>query len=143
MPLRLSLTFSVLEGTMVAWVPPPPGNRLFISFLRPPRLVVTAKPEVSTQWRLRCLHLHLLLAPGPTATPRTSPPTVLICCPCSQLLPLCLMAPAPAALQLAGRLLKYSYHIARVSSWIEQRMRAALTKTMVFPGGWVGAVRGE
>ncbi len=34
-------------------------------------------------------------------------------------------------LQLAGRLLKYSYHIARVSSWIEQRMRAAITKTMV------------
>ncbi|PSC69319.1 peptidase zinc-dependent, partial [Micractinium conductrix] len=32
-------------------------------------------------------------------------------------------------------LLKYSYHIARVSNWVEQRMRAALTKTVVFPGG--------
>lgn len=36
--------------------------------------------------------------------------------------------------QLAGRLLKYSYHIARVSSWIESRMRAAMTKNIVFPG---------
>jgi chemotaxis protein histidine kinase CheA len=80
-PLRLSVTVSLLEGTMVAWVPPPPGNRLFYSFVAPPRLELSAKPE------------------------------------------------------LAGRLLKYSYHIARVSSWIEQRMRAAITKTMVFPGG--------
>jgi hypothetical protein len=36
--------------------------------------------------------------------------------------------------QMAGRLLKYSYHIARVSSWIEERVRAALTKNIVFPG---------
>ncbi len=42
----MSLTFSVLEGTMLAWVPPPPGNRIFVSFLRPPHLVVAAKPEV-------------------------------------------------------------------------------------------------
>ena len=63
------------------------------------------------------------------------------------------MALYVALLQLAGRLLKYSYHMARVSSWIEHRMRAALTKNMVFPGvcaqrtgaacagrvgGWVG-----
>ncbi|GAB4822481.1 hypothetical protein N2152v2_009527 [Parachlorella kessleri] len=80
MPLRVSLTFSVLEATVLAWVPPPPGDRLFVSFLRPPRLVVQAKPE------------------------------------------------------LAGRLLKYSYHIAKVSSWIENLMRKALTKNMVFPG---------
>lgn len=41
--------------------------------------------------------------------------------------------PMPCLPQLAGRLLKYSYHIARVSSWIEHRMRAAITKTMVRP----------
>ena len=46
MPLRVSLTFSVLEATVLAWVPPPPGDRLFVSFLRPPHLVVQAKPEV-------------------------------------------------------------------------------------------------
>ncbi|KAL4449510.1 hypothetical protein ABPG77_007154 [Micractinium sp. CCAP 211/92] len=80
-PLRLSLTFSLLEGTMCAWVPPPPGNRAFYSFVAPPRLELTARPE------------------------------------------------------LAGRLLKYSYHVARVSHWIEQRMRAAITRNMVFPGG--------
>ena len=39
----------------------------------------------------------------------------------------------PCLPQLGGRLLKYSYHIARVSSWIEHRMRAAITKTMVRP----------
>ncbi|PSC67060.1 testis-expressed sequence 2 -like, partial [Micractinium conductrix] len=80
-PLRLSLTFTALEGRMVAWIPPPPGNRLFYSFVAPPHLELSARPE------------------------------------------------------LAGRLLKYSYHIARVSNWVEQRMRAALTKTVVFPGG--------
>ena len=46
LPLRVSLTFSVLEGTMLAWVPPPPGDRIFLSFLRTPHLVVAAKPEV-------------------------------------------------------------------------------------------------
>lgn len=45
-PLRLSVTVSLLEGTMVAWVPPPPGNRLFYSFVAPPRLELSAKPEV-------------------------------------------------------------------------------------------------
>lgn len=38
------------------------------------------------------------------------------------------------AVQVGGRLLKYRYATARVSSWIEMRMRAALTKNMVFPG---------
>ena len=42
----------------------------------------------------------------------------------------------PAALvQMAGRVIKYGAHMARVSSWIEHRMRAAITKNMVFPGG--------
>lgn len=35
---------------MLAWVPPPPGNHLFLSFLRPPHLVVTAHPEVGGAW---------------------------------------------------------------------------------------------
>ncbi|KAL6768666.1 hypothetical protein ACKKBF_B15705 [Auxenochlorella protothecoides x Auxenochlorella symbiontica] len=80
-PLRLRLTFSELEGRMVAWIPPAPGNRLFYSFLAPPRLVVTAAP------------------------------------------------------QLGSRLLKYSAHVARVSSLIEQRVRMAFTRNIVFPGG--------
>ncbi|PSC67117.1 testis-expressed sequence 2 -like [Micractinium conductrix] len=80
-PLRLSLTFTALEGRMGCLDPAPPGNRLFYSFVAPPHLELSARPE------------------------------------------------------LAGRLLKYSYHIARVSNWVEQRMRAALTKTVVFPGG--------
>lgn len=47
-PLRLSLTFSLLEGTMCAWLPPPPGNRLFYSFVSPPTLELTARPEVGS-----------------------------------------------------------------------------------------------
>jgi len=46
MPLRVSLTFELLEGTMCVWMPPPPGDRLFWSFLSPPKLVLRASPEI-------------------------------------------------------------------------------------------------
>lgn len=46
MPLRVSLTFEVLEGSICAWIPPPPGNRLFWSFLAPPRMVIKSKPQL-------------------------------------------------------------------------------------------------
>ena len=46
LPLRVSLTFSVLEGTICVWIPPPPGDRLFWSFLSPPKLSLTASPEI-------------------------------------------------------------------------------------------------
>eukprot|EP00887_Chlorella_sp_A99_P003929 scaffold11.g3929.t1 len=54
-PLRLRLTFSLLEGTMAVFVPPPPGNRLFYSFVLPPSVSVVARPEVN----------HRLLKSGP------------------------------------------------------------------------------
>lgn len=44
-PLRVTLTFTSLEGPMCAWVLPPPGDRLFWSFLTPPKLSISAKPE--------------------------------------------------------------------------------------------------
>ncbi len=37
------------------------------------------------------------------------------------------------ALQVAGRMLKYSYYIARVSHFIASKMQSAVTKNMVFP----------
>jgi hypothetical protein len=46
LPLRVSLTFSVLEGTMCVWIPPPPGDRLFWSFLSPPKLSLKATPQI-------------------------------------------------------------------------------------------------
>jgi hypothetical protein len=46
LPLRVSLTFSVLEGTMCVWIPPPPGDRLFWSFLSPPKLELKATPQI-------------------------------------------------------------------------------------------------
>lgn len=57
-PLRLSVTVSLLEGTMVAWVPPPPGNRLFYSFVAPPKLELSAKPEVRWEWGGIWLYIH-------------------------------------------------------------------------------------
>ena len=44
-PLRVKLTFSALEGPMCAWVMPPPCDRLFWSFLTPPKISINAKPE--------------------------------------------------------------------------------------------------
>lgn len=45
LPLRIKLTFSNLQGPMCAWVLPPPSDRLFWSFLIPPKLSITATPE--------------------------------------------------------------------------------------------------
>jgi len=44
-PLRVKLTFSALEGPMCAWVMPPPSDRLFWSFLKPPKISISAKPQ--------------------------------------------------------------------------------------------------
>ena len=45
-PLQISLTFETLEGTIGAWIPPPPGDRLFWSFMSPPKLSVKATPKI-------------------------------------------------------------------------------------------------
>ncbi|KAI8106919.1 hypothetical protein M9434_001572 [Picochlorum sp. BPE23] len=45
-PLRVKLTFSHIEGPMCIWMPPPPGDRLFWSFLSPPKLQIDAKPQI-------------------------------------------------------------------------------------------------
>lgn len=79
--LSIKLEFTKLEGRVIVWVPPPPGTRLFFSFLNPPKLSVKGTPE------------------------------------------------------LAGRLLKYGYHVSRANAWLESQMRKALQKNMVFPGG--------
>ena len=49
LPLRVSLTFSEIEATMCVWIPPPPGNRLFWSFLSPPKLTLKATPQLGTR----------------------------------------------------------------------------------------------
>ena len=139
-PLRLSLTFSLLEGTMCAWVPPPPGNRAFYSFVAPPRLELTARPEVGQPKNCTMLLVPRggsTATPGPTysVNPESSPVQLVKLLKHSSLARCC-----SPALQLAGRLLKYSYHIARVSHWIEQRMRAAITRNMVFPGQPAGCL---
>lgn len=39
-----------------------------------------------------------------------------------------------ACLQVAGRMVKYSYYIARISSFIASKMQSSMSKNMVFPG---------
>ena len=45
-PLRVKLTFSHIEGPMCIWMPPPPGDRVFWSFLSPPKIQIDAKPQI-------------------------------------------------------------------------------------------------
>jgi hypothetical protein len=47
MPLRIDLTFKTLEGTLCAWLPPPPGDRMFYAFLNEPQLSIKAVPQLS------------------------------------------------------------------------------------------------
>ena len=43
-PLRVSLRVTRLSGPVVLWVPPPPGDRMWFSFVEPPALSVEARP---------------------------------------------------------------------------------------------------
>lgn len=38
-----------------------------------------------------------------------------------------------AGVQVAGRMVKYSYYIARISSFIASKMQSSVTKNLVFP----------
>ena len=61
---------------------------------------------------------------------------VLAAHPCASQQPVILCYPKLSlqfALQVAGRMLKYSYYIARVSHFIASKMQSAVTKNMVFP----------
>lgn len=42
----MSLTFENIEGKICAWIPPPPGDRLFWSFLAAPKLTLHATPQI-------------------------------------------------------------------------------------------------
>lgn len=46
MQLRLQLDIKALKGPMCVWMPPPPGDRLWFSFVKPPQLETTATPLV-------------------------------------------------------------------------------------------------
>ena len=46
MQLRLRLEITALKGPMYVWVPPPPGDRLWFSFVTAPQLVASATPLV-------------------------------------------------------------------------------------------------
>ena len=47
--LRLKVRISSIDGTMLAWLPPPPGDRIWTAFTSIRELNLTAKPVV------RCL----------------------------------------------------------------------------------------
>lgn len=49
MQLKLKLEVKSLKGPIYVWMPPPPGDRLWFSFVDPPQLVATATPLVRIQ----------------------------------------------------------------------------------------------
>ena len=53
MELKMSMDIKTLRGPLCVWLPPPPGDRMWFSFMEPPQLQVTASPLV----RLCCLWL--------------------------------------------------------------------------------------
>lgn len=50
MELKLSMDIKALRGPLCVWLPPPPGDRMWFSFLEPPQLQVTASPLVNTAY---------------------------------------------------------------------------------------------
>ena len=56
MQLRLRLDIKSLKGPVYLWMPPPPNDRLWFSFVTPPQLVATATPLVRSS-ELTCSHL--------------------------------------------------------------------------------------
>ena len=47
MELKLSMDIKTLRGPLCVWLPPPPGDRMWFSFMEPPQLQVTASPLVT------------------------------------------------------------------------------------------------
>ncbi|GBF96731.1 hypothetical protein Rsub_09473 [Raphidocelis subcapitata] len=45
--LELTITLSRLDGGLLLWLPPPPSDRLWVSFLSPPRVELTVQPSLA------------------------------------------------------------------------------------------------
>ncbi len=65
MQLRLHLHIKSLRGHVYAWVPPPPGDRLWFSFVEPPELQAVATPMVRRTRRHRDAAHSQAWLPGP------------------------------------------------------------------------------
>ena len=42
--VNIEVSITELDGTLMLWMAPPPSNILWLSFLEPPKLKLTAKP---------------------------------------------------------------------------------------------------
>lgn len=40
----MQVVFTQFDGPIIVWLAPPPSNRMWISFLQPPKIKVSAKP---------------------------------------------------------------------------------------------------
>lgn len=112
------------------FLPPPPGNRLFWSFVMPPRLEIVAKPEVRAQRGATPGRQQQVEAADPPRIGWHGPADLENCRPPEHPW-LALLSPA---MQVNSRLIRRGYAIARVSAWVEGRLRAAIAKNSVFPG---------
>ena len=45
-PIKLMVRLTRVEGTLLAWIPPPPGDRLWSAFVELPHLHIEVKPVV-------------------------------------------------------------------------------------------------
>lgn len=45
-PIQLKVRLTRVEGTLLAWIPPPPGDRLWSAFVKLPHLDIDVKPVV-------------------------------------------------------------------------------------------------
>lgn len=69
MELKLSMDIKTLRGPLCVWLPPPPGDRMWFSFLEPPQLQVTASPLVN----MSCFSCRRPLVPAALQSPATCP----------------------------------------------------------------------
>lgn len=61
MHLRVRVDIHSLQGTVCAWVPPPPNDRLWFGFVTPPELKAEASPILNDDVsRLFCLYTGTL-----------------------------------------------------------------------------------
>lgn len=66
-PVNLEVTISELDGNVMVWMPPPPSNNLWVSFLEPPKLKLHARP----------LNMHSLVQYTAAVRTHGTPPSPL------------------------------------------------------------------
>lgn len=105
--VNLEVSLTELDGTVMLWLAPPPSNVIWLSFLEPPKLKLTAKP----------LNTNSLLQA-----------TAVVCPRCQGTV--CQHATRACQRRCAHR---RALQAVKLSAFVEHKLRQALQKNMVFP----------